>query len=1696
MQTKVGIGSSPASGASTGHVLTKQGDGSTAWAANVSGLSDGDKGDITVSGSGATWTIDNDVVTYAKMQNVSATDKLLGRSTAGAGDVEEIPLTAAGRALIDDADASAQRTTLGLAIGTNVQAYSANLDEYAAVNPTAAGLALLDDADATAQRATLGLTIGTNVQAWDTDLDGLAGLSGTGFITRTGAGTFAQRSISVAGAGLQSSNENGVSGNPTISMANDLAALEALTGTGFSYRTGADAWELQSAATVRTTLGLEAGGAGDIWVEKAGDTMTGFLVLSEDPTADLHAATKAYVDSVAGGSIDESKQFKTSFVVGSSNADYLVGDYSDDIGLAIAAAYTALPAAGGTIEIQAGTYDQDTAVNFGTNGKRVSLKGVSAGSTFIKFTPTSGSAFTWNTGNPTAHLVYEISGITFMGSPALIAAGQANTRTSVGLFFGGANGCPGAHVHDCIINGFGTQIEIGANAYMLTFTANGISGGNGVSGTGTGLQGSLVHINTASNSGERNVFSKCNFTDPGNSIAANAIYIEQAGTASNFFEGCSMDNVQLRCLGSNGMVVVRDCHIENAAFATYGEYIPFYFDSAASNMLVFSGNLIADSSNNSATNFDTIVKHGVNLVASGNHLENYGGQTVTYFFDHSLNNGSSSEVISGTTIQGGGLTNISRNWPYSVLRGATTHINQANSYGTGFLANSNNSVDWKVGNNVTALSASETGVLTTVNNLVIGDDHSLNINGSAVFNETGADADFRIEGDTDVNLFFLDASADKVGVGVSAPEEKLHVRSTLGDRTINLVEAPLSSPEEATITTRLNYGSGNTEFVDWTIEDYAGLDHKASINIAKSGTGSLLPFIIRYWDQDLGVVAVVGKTYFTITPNSEVVINDDSQDVNFRVESDTEANMFFLDAGLNRIGIGTGSPEEILHISRTSGFTTIRFDAGVDQAYFYADNDFHFITMGSRSATPLRLVYNQTQRLDFSSTENVFNDNATDIDTRIEGDTDVNLFIADASTDRVGIGIAAPEQKLHVNGRIRYEDTVAYDIYAGVISTDNRLIFIPESGNGRFWFDSGAASTTGISIAEAGTERAYIGTQAGTFTFETKSTYGIQLRTQGGTNRFDIATGGTIVANETGADADFRIEGDTQANLFFVDASTEKIGIGTNTPGEELDIRETSGGNFTGMRITAGSATGGAFIDFYNSALAKVGGFVMDDNSGDEISFKAYASNNIAFKTTGSEIQRLLISSAGSVIINETGADADVRIEGDTDINLIFSDASTDRVGIGTATPTTKLDVVGNVKITTADASNVVSLTIAQNDATNDVAALNVTSAANGGSTNAFNLTTANGYAAKFTGGDLYILLGAQSPYVANGGGIVIEPYNGTTGGGADDKAYARLMFNPEKKAVSSGSPPDVIFSAHKYHSDGGLHEHFSIYTSNAAGQATKRFNLKYLDDIAEWNIVNSNLFLELNNIPSGTDAIQVNSGVTNQNDNKYVLDIARTITVNDAATYTYQGAVARFASSVTETSGTITDSANIVEIAQNHADNTGNPLSITNAGTGSAILINQNGSTSTAVGDAALGIINTNNTRKGIYVYTNQGAGANSELIHFRTDNAAFDQATINIQHDGTADAVFLDHNGTTGVGLDIDRDGNSGSKVWGMQIASDNAGAGGVGGIDMSSFSLDEALFKGIADAITTPGTVSHQIPIDIGGTIFYLVAYTHGT
>jgi hypothetical protein len=231
----------------------------------------------------------------------SAADK--GIQFTGSGTAATYNLTAAGKALLDDSSASVQRTTLGVVLGTDVQAYDADLAALAGLtsaadkgiqftgigtaatyNLTTAGKALLDDASASAQRTTLGLTIGTNVQAYDADLAALGGLTSAADkgIQFTGSGTAAVYDLTVAGKALlddasasaQRTTLGVVLGTDVQAYDADLAALAGLTsaadkGIQFTGSGTAAVYDLTTAgkallddadaSTQRTTLGLTIG---------------------------------------------------------------------------------------------------------------------------------------------------------------------------------------------------------------------------------------------------------------------------------------------------------------------------------------------------------------------------------------------------------------------------------------------------------------------------------------------------------------------------------------------------------------------------------------------------------------------------------------------------------------------------------------------------------------------------------------------------------------------------------------------------------------------------------------------------------------------------------------------------------------------------------------------------------------------------------------------------------------------------------------------------------------------------------------------------------------------------------------------------------------------------------------------------------------------------------------------------------------------------------------------------------------------------------------------------------------------------------------------------------------------------------------------------------------------------------------------
>jgi hypothetical protein len=94
--------------------------------------------------------------------------------------------------------------------------------------------------------------INENKQDADLDLTKIAALTGTGLAVRTTEYDWALRTLSAPAAGITITNPAGVAGNPTLVLANDLAALEALSGTHtIYYRSGVDTW---AAVTIGTGL--------------------------------------------------------------------------------------------------------------------------------------------------------------------------------------------------------------------------------------------------------------------------------------------------------------------------------------------------------------------------------------------------------------------------------------------------------------------------------------------------------------------------------------------------------------------------------------------------------------------------------------------------------------------------------------------------------------------------------------------------------------------------------------------------------------------------------------------------------------------------------------------------------------------------------------------------------------------------------------------------------------------------------------------------------------------------------------------------------------------------------------------------------------------------------------------------------------------------------------------------------------------------------------------------------------------------------------------------------------------------------------------------------------------------------------------------------------------------------------------------
>lgn len=189
------------------------GTNATANVADIQGTADqvlrvNTAGTALAFGTVATGGIANSAVTYSKIQDVSATNKILGRFSSGAGVVEEIGL-GSGFAF---SGGNITFTETGNGTVTSV-----------ATSQPAAGLTITGGPITTS---------GTFTFALANDLSALEGLSSTGLAARTGTDTWAQRTVTGTTNRITVTNGSGASGNPTIDISTSYAGQATIVTVG------------------------------------------------------------------------------------------------------------------------------------------------------------------------------------------------------------------------------------------------------------------------------------------------------------------------------------------------------------------------------------------------------------------------------------------------------------------------------------------------------------------------------------------------------------------------------------------------------------------------------------------------------------------------------------------------------------------------------------------------------------------------------------------------------------------------------------------------------------------------------------------------------------------------------------------------------------------------------------------------------------------------------------------------------------------------------------------------------------------------------------------------------------------------------------------------------------------------------------------------------------------------------------------------------------------------------------------------------------------------------------------------------------------------------------------------------------------------------------------------------------------------
>jgi hypothetical protein len=635
--------------------------------------------------------------------------------------------------------------------------------------------------------------------------------------------------------------------------------------------------------------------------------------------------------------------------------------------------------------------------------------------------------------------------------------------------------------------------------------------------------------------------------------------------------------------------------------------------------------------------------------------------------------------------------------------------------------------------------------------------------GTSVFASLDISGDIDVDGTTNLDVVDIDGAVDMASTlavaGAATFSSTIAATvATLGTSSVgtdNTAPSALILRHESDQTSGFddNFGVGMKFNADASNGGYAT---HAELSATQKSTGYQLRFKVGGTER----LNLDSTGAFTTTPaaGGHAVFNEDGIDADFRVESDTLTHALFVEGSSGNVGINNSAPYSPLSVTTTgtlpegqtwsssvnmltlngdrprAGFSTVATTGG--NAY---DGDMLFYTM----YYPGTGDYTWYERMRLTSKgalittpvaggHAVFNEGGVDADFRVESDGNENMLFVDAGNNRVGVGMSTPLEPLHATGRILSTTT-----YGG--STQRIGTSIGQNGNTRADIDfrrwTGASTNHGvgmIEVADTGIMRFYVDSVASNTPATTER---ISLDPTGAFTTTPAA-GGHAVFNEGGADADFRVESDGNANMLFVDGGNSHIGMGTATLNRSglgadhivltvgadtemgmLELQgtrtsdadlgrisflnagtrraeivaaridadnstklyfQTSDAGSLGTRLTIGKDGAATF----NSSVSTGGDIILPStgklySSGDTDSFLQFNQPNTLRAIIGDSTR--MIIEPNTTVFNEDSADVDFRVESDNDANAFFVQGSNGFVGIGTGSPVSITGAAGPI---------------------------------------------------------------------------------------------------------------------------------------------------------------------------------------------------------------------------------------------------------------------------------------------------------------------------------------------------------------------------------------------------------------------------------